>query len=93
MTILDPCVDIPPLRSKFFCTLVPAKPDSLRLEMYSLGVFGKMPSRGFILKVSNKKVIHEPLKMAFLCPCVQILPYRLKPFFTLDPAKTGQFKT
>ncbi len=80
MTILDPCVDIQPLRLNLFFTPVPAKPDSLRLEMYSLGVFEKMPSPGIILiftrgpKVSNKKVIHEPLKMAFLCPCVQILP-------------------
>ncbi len=57
------CVEIPLGRLKPYFLLDPANPVSLRLEMYSLGHFGKPPSRGFILiltpgqKHSNTKVI------------------------------------
>ncbi len=61
--------------------------------MYSLGLFKKMESRGFILiftpgpKESNRKVLLEPLKMTISGPCVEIPPPRLKPIFPPDPAK------
>ncbi len=40
-------VEIQPYRLMLIFTPDPAKPSSLRLEMYSLGLFGKMPSREF----------------------------------------------
>ncbi len=43
MTILGPSVDIPSRRIKIIFTPDPAKPASLRLGMYILGVFGKAP--------------------------------------------------
>ncbi len=49
MTILGTCVEIPPRGLKLIFISDPAKPASLRLEIYSLGLFGKMASRGFIL--------------------------------------------
>ncbi len=92
-TILVTCIEIPPRRLKLIFTPHPANPASLRLEMYSLGLFGKMPLRGIILiftpapKESNKKVLQEPLKMTILDPSDEILPRRLKPYFPPDPAK------
>ncbi len=57
-------------------TLEPAKPTSLTLQMYSMNLFGKPPSRGLILfftlgPKSNKNVLHAPLKMTILSPCVE----------------------
>ncbi len=64
MKILGPCFEIQPCRFKLILTLDLAIPASLRLEMYCLGVLGKMPSRGFKIiftpspKESNKEVLH-----------------------------------
>ncbi len=61
--------------------------------MYNLDVFGKLPSRAFILiftpvpKESNKKVLHAPLKMTILSPFAEISSrsYRLKLISTPNP--------
>ncbi len=91
MTISGPCVKIPPRRLKLIFPPDPAKPVSLRLEIYSLGLLENMLSRGFILiftpvpKESNRKVLHEPLKMTISGPCVKVPPRTLKLIFTPDP--------
>ncbi len=60
----------------------PANPASLRLEKYSLGLFGNPASRGFILififgpNESNKKVLLEQLKMTILIPSAGEIPER-----------------
>ncbi len=87
MTILAPCVEIPLGRSKVIFITDEAKPARLRLERYSLVLFGKMPSRGFSImftlgpKESNKKVPHEAMIMTILDPCVEIPTRRLKLIF------------
>ncbi len=98
MTILGCCVEIPPRRLKLIFTPEPVKRTSLTLQMYSLGVVGKPPSHGFILisipgpKESKRKVLHEPLKMTILGPCVDIPPRRLNLVFTPDPAKPASLR-
>ncbi len=87
MTILGPFVIIQ-RKLKLSFTKDQANPASLNLERYSLGLFEKPPSRGFRLifpsgpKQLNKKVLHEPLKMTILGPCVVIPPRRLELIFT-----------
>ncbi len=67
----------------------PANLASFRPEIYSLDLFGKMPTRGFKrmitrgAKESNKKVLHNVLKIAILGPCVEISPRRFN-IFTLQ---------
>ncbi len=98
MTILGPCVEKQPRTLKLIFTQDPAKPASLTLEMYSLGHFENLPSSGFILifnpgpKESNRKVLHESLKMTILRTCVEIPPRRLKLIFTPDLAKPASLK-
>ncbi|KAL9955788.1 hypothetical protein ACROYT_G037168 [Oculina patagonica] len=97
MTILEPCVEIPPGRLKLILTSDPANIASLGLDMYSLGLFEKPPSHGFILiftpcpKQSNKKVLDDSLKMTIFGPSVEIPPRRLKLIFTPDPANITSF--
>ncbi|KAL9955787.1 hypothetical protein ACROYT_G037166 [Oculina patagonica] len=97
MTILEPCVEIPPGRLKLILTSDPANIASLGLDMYSLGLFEKPPSHGFILiftpcpKQSNKKVLDDSLKMTIFGPFVEIPPRRLKLIFTPDPANITSF--
>ncbi len=55
------------VRIKRTFTPDPAKPASFRLEMYRIGLYGKLPSRGFILtliQVQNNRItkVHETLK-------------------------------
>ncbi len=45
MTIVGPCSEIPPGRLILILLLDPAKPARLRLEMYSLGLFGNFPPK------------------------------------------------
>ncbi len=45
MANLSSCVEIPPRRLKLILTPDLVNPESLRLDMNSSGVFGKMPSR------------------------------------------------
>ncbi|KAL9981585.1 hypothetical protein ACROYT_G010309 [Oculina patagonica] len=57
-----------------------------------------MPSRGFIIiftpgpKESNKKVLHETLKMIILGSCVEIPQPRLKLILTPDLAKPAHLR-
>ncbi len=44
MKIFGRCVEIPPRIFKLIFSPDPAKPASLKLETYSLGPFGEMPS-------------------------------------------------
>ncbi len=85
MKILGLGLEIQPCRFKLILTLDLAIPASLRLEMYCLGVLGKMPSRA---KESKKKVLHVALKMAILGPCFEIQPGKLKYILILDAAAT-----
>ncbi len=61
MTILGPCVKIPPRRLNLIFSTDPAKLVRFRLKIYSLGLFRNPPSRGFILifisgtRESNKR--------------------------------------
>ncbi len=93
MSILRPFVKIPPRRLKLIFTPGSAKRASLRLEIFSLGLFGNPPSRGFVLiftpgpKESNMKVTQEPLEMTTLGPYVEIPLRRLKLTYTPDPPK------
>ncbi len=52
-TILDPCVEIPPRRLKLILTPNAAKPASFTLEIYSLGLFGNLQFRGYILIITT----------------------------------------
>ncbi|KAL9961237.1 hypothetical protein ACROYT_G030144 [Oculina patagonica] len=98
MTISGPCDETPQRGLKFIFTPVAAKPASLRVEIYSMGLFGKMASRGFILiftpapKERHGKLLHEPLKLTISGPCVKISPRRLKLIFTPDPAKPASLR-
>ncbi len=98
MTILSVCIELPPRRLKLIITPDPVRPASMRVEMYSLGLFGKKPSCGFILiftpgpKESNRKVLHESQKMTILGTCVQIPPRRLKLIFTPDPERPASLR-
>ncbi len=84
------------------CVLIftpdPVQLASLRLEMYSLGLFENRPSCGFVLiftpgpEESNTKVIHEPLKMTILGPCVEKPPRSLKLIFTSNPSKPATLR-
>ncbi len=91
---LGPCIEVPPHRLNLNFTPDPAEPASLRHEVYSLGLFGKPPSRGCIVffnlgpKQSNKKVPQKRLKMTILDPCSEIPSRRLTIVFTPDPAKS-----
>ncbi len=97
MTISIPCAKVAPHRLKLIFTPDPAKPASLRLEIYSLRLFANIRSRGFILlftpgpKESNRKVLHEPLKMTISGHCVRTPPRRLKLIFTTYPAKPANW--
>ncbi len=53
MAIFCPCVEVPALILRLIFTPDPAKPASLRLELYSLGLFENPPSRGFILNFTS----------------------------------------
>ncbi len=100
MTILRHCVKILPRRLILIFTPDAAKPAGLKIAMYSLGLFRKMPSHGFILiitpvpKQSIKKVLYEPLKMTILGLCVKIPPRRSKLNYCHSRScKTSQFET
>ncbi|KAL9955792.1 hypothetical protein ACROYT_G037171 [Oculina patagonica] len=98
MTILEHCDEIPPGRLKLILTSDPANIASLGLDMYSLGLFEKPPSHGFILiftpcpKESNNKVLDDSLKMTIFGPCVEIPPRRLKLIVTPDKANIASFE-
>ncbi len=98
MTISGPCVKIPRRRLKLIFTPNRYKRGSLWLEIYSLGLFENMPSRGFIVlftpgpKDSNRKVLHKQLKMTISGHCVKIPPSILKLIFTTDPAKPASLR-
>ncbi len=65
----------------------------MKLEVCGFGLFENPPSRRFIViftlgpKESNKKVLHNPRKMAIFGLCVKIQARRLKLFFTPDQEK------
>ncbi len=89
---------IPPRILKLIFSSDQAKPASLKLETYSLGNFGKMPTRGFSLmftprsKHPNKKVSHEALKTKIFGPGVEIPQRILKIIFSPDPGKPASLK-
>ncbi len=102
MKISGPCVERQLLIFKVVFSSDQAKSASLSLKTYSLGLCGKMPSRGFILvftpcsKESNKKMSHEALKMKIFVSYVKIPPRILKlnyMYFLSTSRKTCQFET
>ncbi len=98
MTNSGPSVKIPARRLKLIFTPDPAKPASLKLEIYSFDRFENPQSRRFLLiftpgrKSSNKKVLHNPQKMALLGPCVKIQTRRLKLISNPDQAKQASLR-
>ncbi len=87
MKIFDHCVEIPPRILKVISPH-PAKPISLKLETYSLGLLAKTQSHRVSLvftpaeKERNTKVSREVLKMKIFCPWGEIQARILKIIFS-----------
>ncbi len=98
MTFFGPCIEIQPRRLKSIFTPYPATLASLGFRMFNLGLLANLPSSVFILifnpglRESNKKVLHELLKMTTLG---LVLKYHNvgESLFSFQISKTGQFET